>query len=272
MKWTSKGLASILVISFLSITAITVPQAALASSSLLTGLQAYYQLEGNADDSTSNANNGSLIGSPAFGTAYGKIKQGLSIPSTSGNLVSVPDSASLDFTSGLSICGWINPQQSGNEMYIAVKTRASPWSSGGGAQWFIRINAANGAWAMDINTGSTIPISGSYTFNVGTWYFLCGTWDGSTMEVYVNGVSQGTKALSGSINTGAYPLYIGNNNISGDQPSGQAKYVDEIGIWSRALTSTEISQLYNSGAGLSYPFGGATPVYDIITSWVTWIF
>lgn len=29
--------------------------------------------------------------------------------------------------------------------------------------------------------------------------------------------------------------------------------MDEVGVWSRALSSAEIAQLYNSGSGLSYP-------------------
>jgi len=34
--------------------------------------------------------------------------------------------------------------------------------------------------------------------------------------------------------------------------------IDEVGIWSRALNSTEVSELYNSGSGLAYPFTTGT--------------
>src|SRR6202035_2479657 len=34
--------------------------------------------------------------------------------------------------------------------------------------------------------------------------------------------------------------------------------IDEVSIWNRALTSTEVSDLYNSGGGLQYPFAGGT--------------
>jgi len=44
-----------------------------------------------------------------------------------------------------------------------------------------------------------------------------------------------------------------------DDDSGVGQFfkgiIDEVGIWNRALTSTEISELYNSGNGLQYPFG-----------------
>ena len=37
--------------------------------------------------------------------------------------------------------------------------------------------------------------------------------------------------------------------------------VDEIGIWTQALSTTDITQLYNGGAGLQYPFTTFTPAY-----------
>lgn len=36
--------------------------------------------------------------------------------------------------------------------------------------------------------------------------------------------------------------------------------IDEVGFWKRALTAAEITQLYNGGAGLSYPF--SSPVFE----------
>ena len=44
--------------------------------------------------------------------------------------------------------------------------------------------------------------------------------------------------------------------------------IDEVGIWSRAITSTEVTALYNSGDGFAYPFAGVTytkQFEDIIT-------
>jgi hypothetical protein len=47
--------------------------------------------------------------------------------------------------------------------------------------------------------------------------------------------------------------FIGNYN-NYDSNWGFDGMIDEIGVWSRALTSGEVTQLYNSGAGLQYPF------------------
>ena len=33
-------------------------------------------------------------------------------------------------------------------------------------------------------------------------------------------------------------------------------YIDALYFWNRAITSGEVTQLYNGGAGLQYPFAG----------------
>jgi hypothetical protein len=59
------------------------------------------------------------------------------------------------------------------------------------------------------------------------------------------------------VSTNRIPGLIGSSHVSFPL-DGQ---MDEVGIWRRALTPAEITALYNSGTGLSYPFGfvPATP-------------
>ena len=45
-------------------------------------------------------------------------------------------------------------------------------------------------------------------------------------------------------------------------------YIDEVGIWSRTLTSTEVSDLYNSGSGLQYPFSSSDCDYSGSGDWI----
>jgi len=46
---------------------------------------------------------------------------------------------------------------------------------------------------------------------------------------------------------------------SGGTPEGFFDgMIDEVGVWSRLLTSDEVTTLYNAGAGLSYPFSSGT--------------
>ena len=97
--------------------------------------------------------------------------------------------------------------------------------------------------------------SAFYTITLGTtnWYHLVFTYDGSNVRGYVNGVLQaGPTASSGDgTSGGGTTLFIGapsNSYYDGtyDWTSG---IVDEVGYWTKALTRTEITDLYNGGAG-----------------------
>jgi len=80
-----------------------------------------------------------------------------------------------------------------------------------------------------------------------TWYHFVATYDGSELNVYVNGVLKATKTRT--LNTAVSKLTIGARNDNTKKYKGG---IDEVGIWNRALTVDEISLLYNDGNGLSY--------------------
>jgi len=111
---------------------------------------------------------------------------------------------------------------------------------------------------------SAVGINATYTvtLTIGTWYFISATWDtGGTMTLYLNGSSVATNTSTGTYSLSMTPrLTIG---TWWDSPlSGTLKgKVDEVGIWSRALSSSEITELYNSGTGLSYPFTTFNPAF-----------
>lgn len=103
------------------------------------------------------------------------------------------------------------------------------------------------------STGGTIKNATYGTLVISTWYHLVGTWDGTTMKLYVDG-SEVTLTFdvnnSGTMTDTSRAWYIGATN------SGTALYdglLDEIGVWSRAITASEVTSLFNGGSGLAYP-------------------
>jgi hypothetical protein len=104
--------------------------------------------------------------------------------------------------------------------------------------------------------GSSAQVS--WTPSTATWYHISVVYNAAagTALFYVNGSQQGTTqtGMETSIFNGGDALWIGR---------GEGKYLDgvmdELGIWSRALTSTEVTSLYNGGSGLQYPFAAAGP-------------
>lgn len=97
------------------------------------------------------------------------------------------------------------------------------------------------------------------TLTVGTWYHIALTVDGSrNQELYLNGTSVATSTAAsgnGSFGGGTY-----NGTKFGTALFGITRthcgLIDEWGIWNVQLTASEVSELYNGGAGTSYPFGG----------------
>lgn len=100
-----------------------------------------------------------------------------------------------------------------------------------------------------------------------TWYYVVLTYDGSTVRGYVNAGTPQTVASSGSGGGSGMPSLF---SISSGQDggSGNPNYfcdaiIDEVGVWSRALSAGEITSLYNGGSGLQYPF--ASPNGNFLT-------
>ena len=105
-----------------------------------------------------------------------------------------------------------------------------------------RIVGGGGGYTMTI-LDKTIPST--------EWFHLVITYDGSTStgEMFIDKVSQGTDTYTSTGETTATKVAIGSTwGVLG----ASWGYIDEIGIWSRVLTSDEIEALYNDGDGLSY--------------------
>lgn len=93
-----------------------------------------------------------------------------------------------------------------------------------------------------------------------TWYLVVLRHrEGNDINLWVNGSSNAAAHTLGVIDN-ASVFYLGNDPYSRawDGP------VDELGIWHRALSDAEVSELYNSGNGrdLDYILGGEPAVLD----------
>jgi len=79
----------------------------------------------------------------------------------------------------------------------------------------------------------------------GVWYHVAGSYDGSIMRLYLDGLEVGNLAVSGSVVTGGeHPAEFG-VEIGGPILESFMGLIDEVSIYNRALTSTEIMAIYN---------------------------
>ncbi|MFD2720088.1 LamG-like jellyroll fold domain-containing protein [Hymenobacter monticola] len=88
-----------------------------------------------------------------------------------------------------------------------------------------------------LTVGTTqYKVTSSATFTTNTWYHVAGTFDGTAMRMYINGVLDNTTNVTGAAAaTGVF--YLGRNYEALRTLNGS---LDELRVWNRALTAAEI--------------------------------
>lgn len=88
--------------------------------------------------------------------------------------------------------------------------------------------------------------------NVNAWIHVVLVSEGNSQKLYTNGT---LRANTTSANGGTEQTSVAWNNFSlgvGLAASGLFGAVDEVGVWNRSLSASEISDLYNGGVGITY--------------------
>ena len=102
-------------------------------------------------------------------------------------------------------------------------------------------------------------VSSAGVITTGTWYHYVGVKrsTGTGIELYIDGTSVATHASTAAAPTGGSQyITIGARRSPVNLPYDGL--IDEFGIWSKALSTGEISDLYNSGAGIPYEAAATT--------------
>jgi hypothetical protein len=203
-----------------------------------TGLVAAYGFnEGSGvqvADGSGQGNGGTI--SSATWTASGRFGAALSFNGTS-SWVTVADAASLDLTTGMTIEAWVNP--AAGTGWRAVVLKETP----GGLAYalYSANNASRPAGYVHIN--GDIGLNGTAAIALNTWTHVALTYDGATMRMFVNGAQVSSRAQTGSIVVAPGALRIGGDSVWGEYFKG---LIDEVRIYNRALTATEIQTDMNT--------------------------
>ena len=233
-------LSLILVISFFINSNAQVP-----SNVPTNGLVGYWPFNGNANDASGNGNNGTVNGATLTADRNGITNNSYMFDGIS-KYIEVPSTTSISVTSSYTISVWFNASIWNfnapiDEHAIVSKIVDGAWYGG----YEIYIGGVAG-WIKHIgNIGSNFSI-GPSGGNINTWYNVVTTFDGSKVRFYLNGIKRDSIALSGSIQTSATPLRFGRRGGAGSNNCWFNGKIDDIGIWNRALSQSEITALYNT--------------------------
>lgn len=210
------------------------------NGTLTTGLVSYYRMEGDSTDFY-GSNNGADT-SMSYGTGYGKVDQGAGL--NGSNSYSHTASIIPAGTSAASVSAWVNLAGLPFPGAYVIWSQTNDATTG---DFQIGVNT-NGFFVNAINNSGT-----HYQKAVGmspatsTWYNVVGTFGSGEITLYVDGVNEGSVSVPGTIGSSD------NAQIGRQDMSGFYYYlpgdIDEVGVWTKTLSSQEISDLYNGGAG-----------------------
>jgi hypothetical protein len=190
-----------------------------------------------AEDSSGNGNTGTVNG--AVWTS-GEISGALRFDGVD-DYVDVSDSSSMSFTEpGLTISAWVtfNTLQAGERSVVRKQN-----------QWQLGVFPADGEVRnlvrTDGTTGWTAANDEIVGFSTGSWYHLAFTYDGSSLQHYVDGLPVGApKTVTGNIVDNSNDVAIGSDSDS-INPFNLDGIIDDVRVYNRALDSDEINSLYN---------------------------
>ncbi len=216
------------------------------SNPLWNGLLAYYTADNTPDDAL-GVYDGTLVNGATYGT--GIINNCFSLDGVN-DYVSVGSRQIFNNTQSFTFSCWVNADQILNRILI---TNADTLVSG--ANLSIWSDGVSRKLALIGGNGSGNQTFGNTSLSISTWYQLVIThapYDGINPNVnfYVNGSFDGSGIFDAGTSSLVINQYIGTNSTNTGYFKGR---LDEIAIWQRVLTSTEVTELYNSGTGLQYP-------------------
>ena len=174
--------------------------------------------------------------------------------------VSLSDGSSLNFGSnqGFTVEAWVKTTENAGAIvsfrnstngepviYLSIGYNGSSTNDGK----VMALIRGNGGGLAEVVGGSV---------NDDTWHHVALTRNaGNTLELYLDGVSQGTDSVAGAndaITTdlravGAEEYWIQQSFTTADRRYLDGK-IDEVAVWNVALDAADVTSLYNSGNGL----------------------
>lgn len=192
-------------------------------------------------DISGNGNNGTLANGPTYNSVNGGT---IVFDGTNDNIQLGNVSNIFSSQSQITVNSWIKTNVVGSYRKIITNSTAG----GGGANitgMYLSLGPiADGAVYFGIltNTGANYATYKTAYLSTTRYYNVCGTWDGTTIKLYLDGALVASQSHTGTIsNTGILRIsgYDNNNEtFNGNIPV--------VNLYNRALSAIEILQNYNA--------------------------
>lgn len=213
-----------------------------------TNLKLALKMNGNTNDSSGNAKNATAVNSPVLSSD--RINQSNKAYTFNGsNYMTVPtvfDSSAIP--TEVSVEAWVNPSSSADGdnyiFYSGDNAEFTLVTANNSLRFATRINSATGGNPTWYNAESTTTLPRN------SWTHLVGVWKkGVSTKLYINGVLSATTTVPNTnLNDAGTSAtsYVGCKYNSGARSGVLSASVDQIKVYNKALSDTEISTMYNT--------------------------
>jgi hypothetical protein len=192
-------------------------------------------------DSSINSYNGTPTGTTFV---QGKVGKGRNF---NGSSDSINLGTTLNLNYPLTLSAWINRDGSGEAGDSGtLDTIVGKWTDGGStSSWGLIIAENNDLPYLYVYNTALVGCTGNTILNDNQWHFIVGSYDGTSLKIYVDNILQNTCATTGNLVQNAQTAYIGRSDTSNGQFFGGM--IDEVRIDNIIRTPEEIRQAYEVG-------------------------
>jgi len=201
------------------------------------GLVAYYPFNGNANDESGNGYNGTVHGASLTADRFGKVNNGYNFTNNI-NYIQVNNFPILN--SVFTYCVWVKPSpaNSNGQNFGCYGT-----IDGGVSSWDVGYYIKNQLSVFDRYNLVFIDI----VELADSWHFIVVVYNGNIRSIYVDGQFKKSQNITTPIPTNYTDVFRIGMHTDGDGNQQFIGNIDDVRTYNRAISETEILQLYHEG-------------------------
>jgi hypothetical protein len=202
------------------------------------------------------SNNGAIIGATTTTSVYGgnapilpravdvakegqadAIGDGSASFNGSTDYIDLGDSTDFDITNSITLSAWIKVDAINQHALLAGR------DDGTNRNYYLELYTDEKIY-WTCNGLSDTQVVSSTTISANEWYHIAGTYDGSNLKLYINGILEDSDASTGSIDNDDVSFTIGAREAGVDRRLDGN--ISQVGIWQGALTQSQIQSVMES--------------------------
>ena len=183
------------------------------------------------------------------------------------DFVQITDTLGINWGSSKTVSFWVQSTQETNAMLIQKSYDASGGNPAIHSLWLNNEQAGKANFYYRDNSGSLHSVASTTDVNDGSWHHVVMVHDGTELKMYVGGSLEATTTgVSQGVFDTDEPIYLGveNKPWSGVRENFFTGSLDDLRIWSRALSASDVTALYDAGRD---PVAPADITSDLVGRW-----